>query len=115
MLTVNVTAGLAFLAGLASFLSPCVFALIPAYIGYLSGRSVAAAQTDVNRVNTLNTLLHGIAFILGFSAVFLTLGLTMSAIGSLLYDFRAVLAKLGGVIVVVFWASYDRIAAFEFP
>lgn len=102
MLTVNVTAGLAFLAGLASFLSPCVFALIPAYIGYLSGRSVAAAQTDANRVNTLNTFLHGIAFILGFSVVFLTLGLTMSAIGSLLYDFRAVLAKLGGVIVVVF-------------
>lgn len=102
MLTVNVTAGLAFLAGLASFLSPCVFALIPAYIGYLSGRSVAAAQTDPQRINTLNTLMHGVAFILGFSAVFLTLGLTMSAVGSLLYDFRSVLAKLGGLIVILF-------------
>jgi cytochrome c-type biogenesis protein len=102
MATVNVTAGLAFLAGLASFLSPCVFALIPAYIGYLSGRSVAGAQTNPQRVNTLNTLMHGVAFILGFSAVFLTLGLTMSAVGSLLYDFRSILAKLGGLIVIVF-------------
>ncbi len=102
MVTANVSAGLAFLAGLASFLSPCVFALIPAYIGYLSGRSIAAAQTNHNKINKFFTLLHGLAFILGFSAVFLTLGLTMSAVGSLLYDFRTVLAKVGGVIVVVF-------------
>ncbi len=76
--------------------------MIPAYIGYLSGRSVAAAQTNSGRVNSLYTLLHGFAFILGFSAVFLTLGLTMSVVGSLLYDFRSVLAKLGGIIVIIF-------------
>ena len=97
----NVSVGLAFLAGLASFLSPCVFSLIPAYIGYLSGRSVAANQAGITQARIL-TFFHGLAFVLGFSAVFLTLGLTMSALGSLLYDMRFWLAKIGGVIVVVF-------------
>ena len=97
----NVGVGLAFLAGLASFLSPCVFSLIPAYVGYLSGRSVAASRAG-SEPNKLVTLFHGLAFVLGFSAVFLTLGLTLSAIGTLLYDLRFWLAKIGGVIVVIF-------------
>ncbi len=97
----NIGVGLAFLAGLASFLSPCVFSLIPAYVGYLSGRSVAASRSG-SEPNKLVTFFHGLAFVLGFSAVFLTLGLTLSAIGTLLYDLRFWLAKIGGVIVVVF-------------
>ena len=93
--------GLAFLAGLASFLSPCVFSLVPAYVGYLSGRSVAAGQSAVEQ-NRLATFLHGLAFVIGFSLIFLTLGLTMSAVGSLLYDLKFWLAKIGGIIVIVF-------------
>jgi len=96
----DVTIGLAFLAGLASFLSPCVFSLVPAYIGYLSGRSIAANQVE-STPRKLETFLHGVAFVAGFSAIFLTLGLTMSAVGGLLYEMRFWLAKIGGVIVVV--------------
>jgi len=96
----DVTIGLAFLAGLASFLSPCVFSLVPAYIGYLSGRSIAANQVE-SAPRKLETFLHGVAFVAGFSAIFLTLGLTMSAVGGLLYEMRFWLAKIGGVIVVV--------------
>ncbi len=97
----EVSIGLAFLAGLASFLSPCVFSLIPAYIGYLSGRSIAANQEATNS-EKLQTFTHGLFFVLGFSLVFLTLGLTMSAIGSVIYEARWWLAKLGGLIVIVF-------------
>lgn len=97
----EVSIGLAFLAGLASFLSPCVFSLIPAYIGYLSGRSIAANQEATNS-EKLQTFAHGLFFVLGFSLVFLTLGLTMSAIGSVIYEARWWLAKLGGLIVIVF-------------
>jgi cytochrome c-type biogenesis protein len=61
----SVGVGLAFLAGLASFLSPCVFSLIPAYIGYLSGRSVAANQAGVAHGKVI-TFFHGLAFVLGF-------------------------------------------------
>ncbi len=96
----NVTVGLAFLAGLASFLSPCVFSLVPAYVGYLSGRSVAVNQAGIEP-NKLETFFHGIAFVLGFSLIFLTLGLTMSAVGGLLYELRFWLAKIGGIIVII--------------
>ncbi|WP_299028126.1 cytochrome c biogenesis protein CcdA [uncultured Thermanaerothrix sp.] len=113
----NVSAGLAFLAGLASFLSPCVFGLIPAYVGYLSGRSIARLQQE-GIPNRLETFLHGVAFVLGFSLVFLTLGLALSAVGSLLYDLRIWIARLGGIIVVLLglhmtgllriqWLEYD--------
>jgi len=97
---VDVTIGLAFLAGLASFLSPCVFSLVPAYVGYLSGRSIAANQVDA-APNRMQSFLHGLAFVAGFSAIFLTLGLTMSAVGGLLYEVRFWLAKIGGIIVAV--------------
>jgi cytochrome c-type biogenesis protein len=93
----NFGLSIAFLGGLASFLSPCVFALVPAYIGYLSGRSVAN-QED----NRLYTFSHGLAFVLGFSTVFILLGLGASAIGNLLFDIRPYLTRIGGVVVVLF-------------
>jgi cytochrome c-type biogenesis protein len=95
----NLTLGLAFLAGLASFLSPCVFALVPAYVGYLGGRAAGSADSLSSRWTTFS---HGLAFVLGFSLVFISLGAAASVIGSLLYDMRTVLAKVGGVIVIVF-------------
>src|SRR4026208_552569 len=97
--TANVTVGLAFLAGLASFLSPCVFSLVPAYIGYLGGRAAGGEATESNRFVTFT---HGLAFVLGFSVVFVTLGVASSAFGHLLFDLRFVLAKVGGIIVIIF-------------
>lgn len=95
----NVTIGLAFLAGLASFLSPCVFSLVPAYVGYLGGRAVGGEASESNRFITFT---HGLAFVLGFSTVFITLGVASSALGGLLFDLRNVLEKVGGVVVIVF-------------
>jgi len=95
----KITVGLAFLAGLASFLSPCVFSLVPAYIGYLGGRAVGGETTASDRWITFS---HGLAFVLGFSIVFILLGVAASAAGGFLYDARDWLAKLGGIIVVIF-------------
>lgn len=92
--------GLAFLAGLASFLSPCVFSLVPAYIGYLGGQSVASAERG--ETNRWVTISHGLAFVLGFSVVFILLGLGASALGSLLFDVRPLLTKVGGIVVIIF-------------
>ncbi len=75
----NVTVGLALLAGLASFLSPCVLALVPAYVGYLGSRTVRPDGTVVE--NRGLTFAHGLAFVLGFSFVFVLLGVAAAALG----------------------------------
>jgi cytochrome c-type biogenesis protein len=106
----KVTLGLAFLAGLASFLSPCVFSLVPAYIGYLGGRAAGGEATESNRFVTFT---HGLAFVLGFSVVFITLGVATSAFGRLLFDLRFLLAKVGGVVVIIF--GLHMIGVFRIP
>lgn len=106
----NVTVGWAFLAGLASFLSPCVFSLVPAYVGYLGGRAAGGEATESNRWVTFS---HGLAFVLGFSVVFVTLGVAASALGSLLFDLRTWLAKIGGVVVILF--GLHMIGVFRIP
>jgi len=96
----SVTLPLAFLAGLASFLSPCVLALVPAYVGYLSGRSATAEGVVVE--NRWVTFGHGLAFVAGFSLVFIGLGAAASLVGAVLYDLRVWLARIGGAVVIVF-------------
>jgi len=94
----QVTVGLAFLAGLASFLSPCVFSLVPAYVGYLGGRAAGGESTS----NRWVTFSHGLAFVLGFSFVFILLGVAVAFAGGLLYDLRTLLTRAGGIVVIVF-------------
>jgi cytochrome c-type biogenesis protein len=106
----NISVGLAFFAGLASFLSPCVFSLVPAYVGYLGGRAAGGEVTESNRWVTFS---HGLAFVLGFSFVFVILGIATSAFGSLLYDLRFILAKVGGVVVIIF--GLHMIGVFRIP
>jgi cytochrome c-type biogenesis protein len=98
MATLEPSIWLAFLGGLASFLSPCVFALVPVYVGYLGGRSIASKSKN----SSLQTLAHGLAFVLGFSLVFIMLGLFSAAIGRFLFSFSKLLAQIGGVIVILF-------------
>jgi cytochrome c-type biogenesis protein len=106
----NVTIGLAFLAGLASFLSPCVFSLVPAYVGYLGGRAAGGETTESNRFVTFT---HGLAFVLGFSVVFIALGVATSAFGRLLFDLRFILSKVGGIVVIIF--GLHMIGVFRIP
>lgn len=90
----------AFLAGLASFLSPCVLPLVPAYIGYLGGRS--AFEDSHKQENRWLVFSHGLAFVLGFSLVFITLGIAASALGGLLQSATEWLEKIGGLVVIIF-------------
>lgn len=105
----QVTLGLAFLAGLASFLSPCVFSLVPAYVGYLGGRAAGGE----NRSNRWITFSHGLAFVLGFSTVFVLLGVALAFAGGLLYDIRTVLTKVGGIVVIIF--GLHMVGVFHIP
>lgn len=96
----NIGLGLSFLAGLASFLSPCVFSLVPAYVGYLGGRTAASQRGS--RSAQWTAFSHGVMFVLGFSVIFIALGLATSSLGRLLYDSKEWLARIGGVVVIIF-------------
>ncbi|MBP6178548.1 MAG: cytochrome c biogenesis protein CcdA [Anaerolineales bacterium] len=112
----QISVGLALLAGLASFLSPCVFSLVPAYVGYLGGLatgSAGAITSGSNRSGRWVTFSHGLAFVLGFSVVFVLLGVAASFAGGLLYDLREWLAKIGGIVVIIF--GLHMIGVFHIP
>src|SRR5439155_1244894 len=93
----GVSFGLAFAAGLLSFLSPCVLPLIPSYVGFLTGLSLEELQA---RRGT--ALLHALWFVAGFSLIFLALGATASALGRLLLRYQLWIGRVGGVLVVGF-------------
>jgi cytochrome c-type biogenesis protein len=99
----NIDPGLAFLAGLASFLSPCVFSLIPGFISYLGGRSIAGstAMTGVNPVRG-RSFTHGLLFFIGFGLVFIFPRVMVSELGGVLYTLRDWLSKIGGMIIIIF-------------
>jgi cytochrome c-type biogenesis protein len=98
----TISIGLAFLAGLASFLSPCVFSLVPVYVSYLGGRSASRAIENEKAHDRFNTFVHGLAFVFGFSVVFVLLGAAASVLGAALYPIRYWLTRIGGVVVVIF-------------
>ena len=87
----------AFVAGVASFLSPCVLPLIPSYITFITGMSL----DDVARSRRL-ALIHALLFVAGFSLIFLALGASATLLGRLLFTYRAWISRIGGVLVLVF-------------
>jgi len=87
---------IAFLAGLLSFLSPCVLPLIPSYVSFLTGMSVDDAATQRRA-----SLAHAASFVLGFSLIFLALGATATALGRLFHYYQEWIARVGGVIILL--------------
>ena len=94
----NTTISIAFLAGLISFLSPCVLPLIPGYISYISGTSL---EKLVEKKNNL-VLVKTVFFTLGFSLVFISLGLTASFIGKFFLNNSNILRVLAGAFIIFF-------------
>ncbi|HEY6871839.1 MAG TPA: cytochrome c biogenesis protein CcdA [Geobacteraceae bacterium] len=99
----NITFVGAFIAGLLSFLSPCVLPLIPSYITYITGLSFADLQAEhpTHKVR-LQTMIHSLLFVAGFTVVFVLLGASATYIGGFLQEHMALLRKIGGVLIVVF-------------
>jgi cytochrome c-type biogenesis protein len=93
----------AFLAGVVSFVSPCVLPLVPSYVTFITGVSFdeLTAEKQTSRVRRL-TILHSLAFIVGFSIVFISLGATATATGQFLRDHQDTLRRAGGVLIIIF-------------
>jgi cytochrome c-type biogenesis protein len=88
------TVPLAFVAGVLSFLSPCVLPLVPSYLAYIGGTA--------SQQNRFLTMRNSLFFILGFSLIFIALGASASALGTLLRSYRSWLNIAGGILVILF-------------
>lgn len=91
----------AFLAGLVSFLSPCVLPLVPGYVSLISGVGVEQIKSQESRL-LRKMMLNSISFILGFSVVFITLGAISTEVGQFLARYKSTLAEVAGVVIILF-------------
>ena len=98
----NLGVFVAFSAGLFSFLSPCVLPLFPSYLSFITGMSVDRLHQGQAAGDRLRILGHSIAFILGFSLVFIALGASFSAASQLLFDYRDWIRRIGGSLMILF-------------
>ncbi|RXT07931.1 cytochrome c biogenesis CcdA family protein [Ammoniphilus sp. CFH 90114] len=95
----NISIFFAFTAGMLSFFSPCIFPLIPAYIANLTGSTVQSEKIVVPKRVLMS---RSIYFILGFSLVFMLMGASASVLGQLFAEYRGILEKVSGFLIIVF-------------
>lgn len=93
---VDVTLGIAFLAGLTSFFAPCVTVLVPAFLSHMAGVGLSDLKSGKQKTIFLNTLF----FILGFTAVFVFLGASIGLLSYLVRDFQVWLGRVGGLVII---------------
>jgi cytochrome c-type biogenesis protein len=91
----------AFVAGLISFLSPCVLPLVPGYVSLISGVGVEQLKMKEGQLFR-KVMLNSAAFILGFSIVFITLGAISTEVGQVLAQYKSLLARVAGVVIILF-------------
>jgi cytochrome c-type biogenesis protein len=90
----------AFIAGLVSFLSPCVLPLVPGYVSLISGTGVEEMKGDRKVSGAI--MLNSLMFILGFSIVFIALGAVATSLGQLTRSYYPLMTKVAGVIIIIF-------------
>jgi cytochrome c-type biogenesis protein len=91
----------AFLAGIISFLSPCVLPLVPGYVSLISGTGVDELRGNEQRLMR-RVMLNSITFILGFTVVFIALGAVATSVGQLTRQYYSILTRIAGVVIIVF-------------
>ncbi len=103
----------AFLAGIISFLSPCVLPLVPGYVSYIAGRSLddVLGQTDVRK--RLSVIYSSLFFVAGFSVVFITLGAGASVIGGFLRGYLYEAGYVAGGIIILFGLNMMGLLRFD--
>ncbi len=101
-LEIEISYPLAFVAGLVSFLSPCVLPIVPSYLAFVSGLTLGELRDRPTAEVRRTAALHSVLFVLGFSAVFMTLGLVATAAGLVISSALPWLTRLGGAVLVLF-------------
>lgn len=96
---------LAFAAGVLGFLSPCVVPLIPGYLSFVSGLSLAEMSVEERRRHLGRVLASTGAFVLGFASIFTAMGASASLLGGLVIEHRLLLTRIGGAVVILLGLS----------
>ena len=98
----SLSLGIAFLAGLISFLSPCMLPMVPLFLTQLVGHSTyQASAAEPSPITRFTTFFHALLFVTGFTLAFVSLGATASALGYFLSAYQFQLREIGGVILVI--------------
>jgi len=106
---IDISISVAFIAGVVSFLSPCVLPLIPGFLAYLAGTSTSGEQSDKKEI-----FLNSIFFVVGFSVVFALLGVLLNTVlEAVAYSVQEWLGRIGGVIIIFF--GLYLVGAFKIP
>lgn len=92
----------AFVAGLISFLSPCVLPLVPGYVSLISGASLDNTTAAPEQRLLGRVMMNSLMFILGFSLVFIALGAAATGIGQLTHEYYKYLTRIAGVVIIIF-------------
>ena len=102
-MNLDVSIGAALLAGVISFLSPCVLPLVPPYLCFITGTSLEelTETNETTREQWRDTMLAALLFVLGFSTVFVLLGAGASEVGQVLREHLTLLAKIAGIFIIV--------------
>jgi len=101
------------LAGLLSFLSPCVLPIVPGYLCFIAGTSLDKAL-DSQEVPRSNILKYAISFVFGFSVVFVLMGASATYLSSLLYEYFDYLRIIGGIIIIIFGIHFTQLIQLPF-
>lgn len=111
----DVSFSLAFFAGLLSFLSPCVLPLVPSYISFITGVSFEDLKSsdDRKRIRFL-TITNSLAFIAGFSLIFVALGASSSVVGQFLFEYQDWIRIIGGIMVIFFGLFVSGVLKLDF-
>jgi cytochrome c-type biogenesis protein len=107
-MNLDISIGAALLAGIISFLSPCVLPLVPPYLCFITGTSLEELSRSGAKVGVhwRRTMLAALLFVLGFTTVFVTLGASASAIGQLLQAHMILLAQIAGVFIILMGLNF---------
>lgn len=104
--SIDFTGIVAFISGLLSFFSPCILPLVPSYLIFISGITFDDYKELQSRKYRKIVLIHSLAFIVGFSFVFVALGISSSALGRLLSNYQVYVMRIGGFVLIILGLYY---------
>jgi cytochrome c-type biogenesis protein len=111
---IDVNGIVAFSSGILSFFSPCILPLVPSYLIFISGITFTDYSESNLKKYRKSVFLHSLAFILGFSLVFITLGISSSLIGKFLSSYQTYIMRIGGIFLIVMGLYYLNLIRIPF-